>query len=150
MKFRPPLRLAFGCLLVAIAVCVLAAASGAETPLCTVSPGGRVVLESDAVDPDVFLWDSRTRLIDYAAGEWGNTRAIFAHTVLAEPGTQATVVSCFPAVAHPKFSTGDEDAIGVKIMSGPYKGRYGWVLSSDIHPTRSPAGQSAINTPSKN
>lgn len=110
-------------------------------PLCSVTPGGRVVLESDAVDPDVFIWDSRDRLIDYAAGAWGNTRAIFAHTVLAEPGTQATVVSCFPSVAHPKFSTGDEDAIGVKIMSGPHRGRYGWVLSSDIHLSRGGGAQ---------
>lgn len=137
-------------LLAAAAVLALAGRADAATTLCAVTPGGRVVLESDAVDPDVFLWDSRTRLIDYAAGQWGNTRAIFAHTVLAEPGTQATVIACFPAAAHPKFSTGDEDAIGVKIMSGPYKGRYGWVLSSDIHPSRNPAGQSAINAPSKN
>jgi hypothetical protein len=114
--------------------------------LCTVTPGGHVVLESDAVDPDVFLWDSRERLIDYAAGQWGDTRAIFAHTVLAEPGTQAMVVACFPSVAHPKFSTGDEDAIGVKIMSGPHRGRYGWVLSSDIHLGRGPTGQSAVNS----
>jgi hypothetical protein len=118
--------------------------------LCTVTPGGRVVLESDAVDPDVFLWDSRERLIDYAAGQWGDTRAIFAHTVLAEPGTQAMVVACFPSVAHPKFSTGDEDAIGVKIMSGPHRGRYGWVLSSDIHLGRSPTGQSAVNNVTRN
>ena len=110
-------------------------------PLCSVTPGGRVVLESDAVDPDVFIWDSRDRLIDYAAGAWGNTRAIFAHTVLAEPGTQATVVSCFPSVAHPKFSTGDEDAIGVKIMSGPHRGRYGWGLSSDIHLSKGGDGE---------
>ena len=90
------------------------------------------------------------RLIDYAAGQWGNTRAIFAHTLLAEPGTQATVVACFPSVAHPKFSTGDEDAIGVKIMSGPHRGRYGWVLSSDIHLSRGPTGQSAVNGVPKN
>jgi hypothetical protein len=123
---------------------------GDPQSLCTVTPGGHVVLESDAVDPDVFLWDSRDRLIDYAAGQWGNTRAIFAHTLLAEPGTQATVVACFPSVAHPKFSTGDEDAIGVKIMSGPHRGRYGWVLSSDIHLSRGPTGQSAVNGVPKN
>jgi len=125
-------------------------ATAAAGALCAQTAGGRVVLESDAVDPDVFLWDSRTRLVDYAAGQWGNTRAIFAHTVLAEPGTRAAVVACVPAAAHPKYSTGDEDAIGVKIMSGPYRGRYGWVLSSDIHPSRTPAGQSAVNPPSKN
>jgi hypothetical protein len=103
---------------------------------CTLPLNVRVVLESDEVDPDVFLWDSRTRLIDYAAGNWGDTRAIFAHTVLAEPGTLALVVSCFPGVAHPRFSNGDEDAIGVKVVNGRYRGRYGWVLSSDTHTIR--------------
>jgi hypothetical protein len=135
---------------VALACFVPVPAFGQPDSLCTVSPGGRVVLESDAVDPDVFLWDSRDRLVDYAAGQWGNTRAIFAHTLLAEPGTQAMVVACYPAVAHPKFSTGDEDAIGVKIMSGPHRGRYDWVLSSDIHVARGPAGQSAVNSLPKN
>jgi hypothetical protein len=94
-----------------------------------------VVLESDAVDPDVFLWDSRFRLIDYAAGNWGDTHAIFAHTVLAEPGTLALVVACYPGAAHPRFVRGDQDAIGVKIVNGHYRGRYGWVLSRDAHPT---------------
>ena len=103
---------------------------------CTKPLGVRVVLESDEVDPDVFLWDSRSRLIDYAEGNWGDTRAIFAHTVLAEPGTLALVVACFPGVAHPRFSNGDEDAIGVKIVNGHYRGRYGWVLSSDTHAAR--------------
>lgn len=100
---------------------------------CAVTNGGRVVLESDAVDPDVFIWDSRARLVDYAAGQWGNTRAIFAHTLLTEPGTPAAVVACVAGVAHPKFGTGDEDAVGVKVVAGRYRGRYGWVLSSDTH-----------------
>ncbi len=116
---------------------------------CSAAPGGRVVLESDAVDPDVFLWDSRLRLADYAAGAWGNTRAIFAHTLLTGAGTQAVVIACVPAAAHPKFSSGDEDAIGVRVMSGPYRGRYGWVLSSDTHVPR-PAGESAILSTPRN
>jgi hypothetical protein len=119
----------------------------ATAAACSANPGGHVTLASDAVDPDVFLWDSRDRLVDYAAGQWGNTRAIFAHTVLTEPGTEAMVVSCYPGVAHPKFATGDEDAIGVKIVKGPYKGRYGWILSSDAHIVK-PPGQSSANLPS--
>jgi hypothetical protein len=119
----------------------LAPATAAQS-LCAAPAGGRVVLESDAVDPDVFLWDSRTRLVNYAAGQWGNTRAIFAHTMLAEPGTLALIVSCIPSAAHPRFAAGNEDAIGVRVMSGPYRGRYGWVLSSDIHVPR-PTGESA-------
>jgi hypothetical protein len=132
-------------LLAAVALAAAVRPSRADTT-CTALPGGRIVLESDAVDPDVFLWDSRSRLVDYAAGEWGNTRAIFAHTVLAPPGTQAMVVACVPGVAHPKFSTGDEDAIGVKVTSGRYRGRYGWVLSSDIRVHRG-ASASVIGSP---
>lgn len=126
-------------------LCASTAVFADTTQLCSVSVGGHVVLESDAVDPQVFIWDSRDRLIDYTGGAWRDTKAIFAHTVLAEPGTQAMVISCVPSVAHPKFSTDDEDAIGVKIMSGPHRGRYGWVLSSDIHLSRgaSAQGQSA-------
>jgi|SRR5579871_4222564 len=101
---------------------------------CSVSVGGPVVLESDAVDPDVFVWDSRERLVDYAAGHWGSTREIFAHTMLAKPGTRAKVIACYPGVAHPKFSAVAEDAIGVRIVGGPFNHRYGWVLSSDLHP----------------
>ncbi len=121
------------------------AAAGA----CTAVPGGRVVLESAAVDPEVFLWDSRVRLVDYAAGSWGSTRAVLAHTMLAEPGTQALVVTCVPAAAHPKFAPGDADAIGVKVVSGPYRGRYGWVLSSDLRQSR-PAGESATLSDPRN
>ena len=111
---------------------LLAAATASP---CSAPTGVRVVLESDAVDPDVFLWDSRFRLIDYAAGNWGDTRAIFAHTVLTEPGTLALVVACYPGAAHPRFARGDQDAIGVKIVNGHYRGRFGWVLSRDAHPT---------------
>jgi hypothetical protein len=126
---------------------IVVAPSAALASECPSPSGGRVVLASDAVDPDVFLWDSRIRLVDYAAGQWGNTRAIFAHTLLAEPGTQAMVVSCVPAVAHPKYGPGDEDAIGVKILSGPHRGRYGWVLSSDTHLRTNAATPSSLGTP---
>ncbi|GAC1348995.1 MAG: hypothetical protein NVSMB19_01960 [Vulcanimicrobiaceae bacterium] len=123
-------RGAAGCAAVLFAVC---GASGAGAAPCAAPAGGRIVLVSDAVDPDVFLWDSKRRLVDYAAGRWGDTRSVFAHTVLAVPGTQAMVISCVAGVAHPKFGKGDEDAIGVKLVNGPYKGRYGWVLSGDVH-----------------
>ena len=104
---------------------------------CSVNVGWHVVLASDAVDPDVFVWDSRPRLVDYAAGQWGNTQTIFAHTMLVQPGTQALVIACVPGAAHPKYTQSDEDVIGVKVLSGPFRGRYGWVLAGDTHPMRS-------------
>ena len=100
------------------------------------------------MDPDVFLWDSRSRMVDYAGGQWGNTRAIFTHTILARPGTQAVVVSCVAAAAHTNIGPGEEDAIGVKVIDGPHRGRYGWVLSSDIHLRARLAMPSAVGTPS--
>lgn len=106
-------------------------AAAAEAPPCSTWPGARVYLASDPADPQVFLWDSRDRLIAYAAGQWGSARAIFAHTMLAEPGTQALAVSCYHDVAKPR------DAIGVKVLNGPFRGRYVWVLSSDVHLIRS-------------
>ena len=117
----------------AVAFALAAAVPAHAAPGCAATPGGRVMLASDPVDPDVFLWDSRERLVNYTASQWSNTRAIFAHTLLARPGTQAVVVSCYPGAAHPKYGEGDEDAIGVRILAGPHKGRYGWVLSSDTH-----------------
>ncbi len=122
---------------------------GAATPpaLCAATPGGSLVLSSDASDPDVFVWDSRDRMASYASGSWSNTHAIFSHTVLAEPGTRALVVSCVPGAAHPKFALGDVDAVGVKLTSGPYRGRFGWVLASDAHPARGTGGESASAAP---
>lgn len=134
--------------IVVVGLGTFVAAATARASECPGQSSSRVVLASDAVDPDVFLWDSRTRLVDYAAGQWGNTRAIFAHTILAEPGTQAMIVSCVPAVAHPKYGSSEEDAIGVKILSGPHRGRYGWVLSSDIHLRANIAMPGAVGTPS--
>lgn len=122
----------FFAVLVAV-LTALGSPSALRASSCSAPAGGRLILASDAVDPDVFLWDSRARMLDYAAGQWNDTRSIFAHTHLARPGTQALLVSCVAAVAHPKFGTGDEDALGVKVVSGPYRGHYGWVLSSDAH-----------------
>ena len=136
-------------LLAAVAMLTAVCRAAADAATCATAPGGRVVLAAEATEPDVFLWDSRTRLVDYVAGRWDSTQAIFAHTELAEPGTQAMVVSCVAGIAHPKYGTGDEDAIGVKVVSGKHRGRYAWVLSSDVHAPR-PSGQSATLNETKN
>jgi hypothetical protein len=135
------------CLCVFALVAGFGTAAGAAS--CAATPGYRVVLSADATEPDVFLWDSRVRMVEYVAGHWDSTRAIFAHTELAEPGTRALVVSCVAGAAHPQVGPSDEDAIGVKVVSGAHRGRYGWVLSSDIHTPRA-SGQSATLNSAKN
>jgi len=104
----------------AIVTITVAQASAAGCPAPT-----SVVLASSASDRDVFVWDSRVRLADYASGQWENTRAVFAHTILARQGTRAVIVTC--------PSSGAQDAIAVKVVSGPHRGRYGWVLPTDVH-----------------
>jgi len=121
---------------------VLAAGQAGSVPagaplLCSVQLGETVILTADSVDPDVFVWDSRPRLIEYAAGNWGSTKDIFSHTTLIDPGTQAVVIGCHAHEAHPKYEPTDEDVIGVRIVSGRHRNLWGWVISSDVHALRS-------------
>lgn len=100
---------------------------------CAAPVGLHVVLKSTDLDPDVFVWDSRQRVIDYSAGFWRDTKDVLAHSLLAKPGTHAAVVQCAPGAVRSKYASAREDAIGIRIVSGPNKGRYGWVTSEDVH-----------------
>lgn len=91
-----------------------------------------VVLKSEDIDPSVFVWDSRQRVVDYAAGFWRDTHDVLVHTVLARPGTRAVVVQCDAGVVKPKYIADLRDAIGVRLLNGPSKGHYGWVTSMDV------------------
>ncbi len=112
-------------LLAALSIPVLAAP-------CGVSVGHPVMLKSGELDPDVFVWDTRQRVIEYASGRWGDTHSVLAHTLLAKPGTRAVIVQCSAGQVH-RDGTDPRDAIGVRLVNGPNKGRYGWVTSDDVH-----------------
>ncbi|HEY0798592.1 MAG TPA: hypothetical protein VGD50_05550 [Candidatus Baltobacteraceae bacterium] len=103
---------------------------------CELQVGDRVVLSADTADPDVFVWDSRSRLIEYSAGNWGSTKDIFGHTLLVDPGTQALVMACRPGEAHPKYEPTDEDVLGIRIVTGRHRNLWGWVVSNDVHALR--------------
>ena len=95
--------------------------------------GHAVLLKSTDIDPDVFVWDTKQRVVDYAAGQWGESHDVISHTMLAKPGTRAVIVQCDPGVVHTKYAGDHRDAVGIKIVAGPNKGRYGWVTSEDVH-----------------
>jgi hypothetical protein len=101
---------------------------------CTTNVGARVMLQSDPADPDVMIWDTRERLAAYVEGRWSSSREVMEHTVLAGPGTHAEVVACYHSIAHQKVGGAVRDAIGIRLTSGPFRGHYGWVISSDVHP----------------
>jgi hypothetical protein len=92
-----------------------------------------VILRSSDFDPDVLVWDSRARAIDYVSGNIKNAGEVLTHTVLSKSGTHAVVIACDPGSSKPRYSTLAEDTIGIKITSGPNRGRYGWVSSGDAH-----------------
>lgn len=100
---------------------------------CHAVAGMHVTLFGGVDDPDVLVWDSRDRLIGYAGGSSDTRKFLLPHAILNRPGTRAIVVTCRGNVVHPKFRMDPEDAIGVLILSGKYRGRYGWVSSSDVH-----------------
>ena len=112
-------------------VCIVASASTSASA-CIAARGARVVLSSQAMDPDVFVWDSMLRLTNYTAGKFV-TDDVLRHTLLVAAGTEAVVVSCRDRAAHPRFSTVDADAVGIKLSSGQHRGHYGWVISYDLH-----------------
>jgi hypothetical protein len=66
---------------------------------------------------------------------------LLPHALLNRPGTRALVQSCVGGVVHSKFRTDADDAVGVLILSGPYRGRYGWVSSSDLRGQGIPEAQ---------
>ena len=118
---------------VTLIVAVCAAATPAAAATCALTSGEAVVLRSSDFDPDVLVWDSRQRAIDYVSGNMKNTAEVLTHTVLSKPGTRAIVISCDPGTSKPRYSALAEDTIGIKITNGPNRGRYGWVSSGDAH-----------------
>lgn len=128
----------------AIVAAVLIAAAGAfslAAQPCHAARGMHVTLFGGVDDPDVLVWDSRDRLISYGAGSTDTRKFLLPHALLNRPGTLAVVQTCKGGVVHSKFSMDAEDAIGVLIMTGKYRGRYGWVSSSDIHGRGIPEAQ---------
>jgi hypothetical protein len=97
---------------------------------CRLRAGDKVVLYGTTDDPDVFIWDSRFRLRDYAGGSFDQMNALLPHAVLARPGTRAVVESCVSNFVQSKYFTTPDDAIGVRIVGGPLSGQRGWVLGT--------------------
>jgi len=101
-------------------------------PVCAVAVGEPIMLRSSDFDPDVLVWDSRQRAIDYAGGNIRSAAELLSHTLLSRPGTRAVVTACLSGTVKPKYTSCSLDTVGVKITNGPLRGRYGWVSSDDI------------------
>jgi hypothetical protein len=111
---------------------VLVAVSAPPSPKCKLHAGTRIVLYSAAEDPDVLVWDSRYRLREYSAASFDEAQQLIPHAFVVDPGTRATVVACVSGFVPLRELGTADDAVGVKIETGRHRGRYGWILGSDV------------------
>ncbi len=119
--------------LVTVALTDGVATGASSSPVaCALASGEPVMLRSSDFDPDVLVWDSRDRAIDYAGGNVRSATDVLNHTVLSKPGTHAVVIACIAASARVKYSNELLDTVGVKLTTGPHRGHYGWVTSDDV------------------
>jgi len=114
-----------------LALFALAAAS-ARADCKALHRSDRVVLYSSSEDPDVLLWDSRVRMRDYEDGSFDEMNQLLPHARVVSQGTRAVVELCVPGFVAPQYAKTPEDAIGVIVATGPLRGKFGWVLSSDV------------------
>jgi hypothetical protein len=122
--------------IVLLAFAIALAGVTAARAQCNLHSGSRVVLSSQADDPDVLLWDSRFRLRDYNGASFDVSQQLLPHARLVSQGTRATVESCVPDFVQLRLQSGPEDAIGIVITSGKYRRMRGWVLGTDLRPYR--------------
>lgn len=107
-------------------LCALPAAAA-----CQLHARERVVLFGAGDDPGVLLWDSRFRLRAYHAASFDEAQDMIARALLVTAGTRAIVIGCIPQFVQPRYGLTLQDAVDVRILTGPLRGRSGWVLGSD-------------------
>ncbi len=120
-------------------VLLTASPAAAQVFACSVERGERVVLKSKTIDPNVFVWDRKALVVAYASGVWPGPKVVLQHALLSSPGTIGIALECDAAAIRPKNTVAMQDAIAVRLINGPHRGRSGWVASDDVHVLR-PAG----------
>jgi hypothetical protein len=103
---------------------------------CREPRGAHVVLYGSGGDPDVLIWDSRFRLRAYESGSFDEMNALLPHALLARPGTRAVVRACLANFVESKYLVVPDDAVGIVVTAGPLRGKYGWVIGSDVRAMR--------------
>jgi len=100
---------------------------------CSNMTGSQIALFSSNYDPDVLVWDSQHRLLTYTTDSYQVAKLLLPHAILARAGTMAVVTSCHRNAIHEKYRPSPSDLVGVRMTSGEYRGRHGWVMLEDVH-----------------
>lgn len=122
------------CVVIALAATLLVAQPALST--CQARADQRVVLYGAGDDPGVFLWDSRFRLRAYHIATFDEAQAMLPRALLAGGGTRAVIMRCLARYVQAPYGLGFDDAVEVRILSGPLRGRTGWVSGSDARRVR--------------
>jgi len=138
-------RRRFGFLVVGMAILTwnLAAGAALAAEPCVIASGQSVVLMSSELDPSVFIFDTHQRAGDWAGGFYKSASELMSHTTISPPGTRAIVIACIHGAAQTKFRKDPLDVIGLRIVSGPDRGHYGWVTADDVHLPRASSAVTA-------
>ena len=100
---------------------------------CSNMHGAQIALMSSSYDPDVLVWDSQKRLSSYAANSYEVAKLLLPHALLARAGTLGIIITCKRNVVHAKYHFSASDVVSVRMTSGEYRGRNGWVMMDDVH-----------------
>lgn len=104
----------------------------AKLPDCSLFRiGSQVVLYGTSDDPDVFVWDSRARMFEYAKAPFARAQELLMHALLASPGTRAKVTFC-ERYRPPRDPNPPYNVVGIVITGGALRGDAGWVRTSDV------------------
>jgi len=101
---------------------------------CPLASGQKIVLASQELDPDVFVWDTRAHLVSYVQGDY-SVALVLKHTILVRAYTGAVVLSCKNVALHADVAATENPPsflVGIKVTAGSFRGRFGWVAASDV------------------
>jgi len=104
----------------------------AET--CSDLVSKNIVLASQHIDPDVFVWAWRSLLVAYTKGMSMPPARPHSHlqAYLEPPGTRAIVLGCSPGLLQPLAGIA-HDALRIRLLSGPDRNHGGWIDADDGH-----------------
>ena len=86
------------------------------------------MLDAQSMDPDVFVWDSAQRLVNYTNGAY-LVDTVLKHTTLAPAGTPAVFLGCRRSPAGAPSAI--KDMLKVRIFIQTRPPQTGWVSAED-------------------
>lgn len=92
--------------------------------------GSRILLAAQGMDPDVFVWDTAQRLVNYSNGAY-IVESVLKHSTLAPAGTQAVILSCRRFRVGVRPASAFTEIMKVRIFIQAGRPHAGWISAED-------------------